>query len=581
MSRNKNKKGELILNGIPSSVGYSFGKAFVIKKSAFNLIKRNGLQRTPPEELQRYLNTIDEYENQLESYLALVEKDKNPAVSILDSIRLILQDPILKEEIKEKIEEGFSAENAVEFVFNKYKNTILNIKNKFFRERAYELDQIKNQIIEILQTKKLFATVPEKSIIVANSLSPDQVVFFKNKQIAGIITEVGGITTHSSILARSFGIPEVIGIGNATEILSTGDDVIIDGYKGVIVVNPSKRTLREFELKVKQESDFKKSLGKLINLPTQTKDGKSLQLQVNLNTKEEFENPIIYHSDGLGLVRTEHLIPIPIFGNKNLNFENFEELQFEIYNEIAVKIYPKTVIFRAFDIGADKFPNFFNFSESNPMLGFRGIRLLLGKPEFFKAQIRAFLRASVHGNVKIMLPMITTLQEIKESLTLVDECKKELNQNGLEFNNKVEFGVMIETPAAALTVDAISKYVDFISIGTNDLTQYTVVADRDNNFVSKYFEPFHPAVLRLMKLIIDKAKKRGVKVGICGELASHPSATALLIGLDFDSISVSPPNFLQVKKWISEIEYEKARKKVAKVLKMETNLEVRKYLEID
>ncbi len=578
MSRIKKNKGELVLNGIPSSVGYAFGKAFVIKKSTFNS-KRNGLQRTPPEELQRYLNTIDEYENQIENYLVIVEKEKNPAVSILDSVRLILRDPILKDEIKEKIEEGYSAENAVELVFNKYKNTILNIKNKLFRERAYELDQIKNQIIEILQTKKLFATVPEKSIIVANSLSPDQVVFFKNKQIAGIITEVGGITTHSSILARSFGIPEVIGIGNATEIVSTGDDVIIDGYKGVIVVNPSKRTLREFELKVKQESDFKKSLGKLINLPTQTKDGKSLQLQVNLNTKEEFENPIIYHSDGLGLVRTEHLIPI--LGNKNLNFESFEELQFEIYNEIAVKMYPKTVIFRAFDIGADKFPSFFNFSETNPMLGFRGIRLLLGKPEFFKAQIRAFLKASVHGNVKIMLPMITTLQEIKESLKLVDECKRELNEKGLEFNQELEFGVMIETPAAALIVDSISKYVDFISIGTNDLTQYTVVADRDNNFVSKYFEPFHPAVLRLMKFIIDKAKKRGVKVGICGELASHPSATAMLIGLNFDSISVSPTNFLQVKKWISEIEYEKARKKVAKVLKMETNLDVRKYLEID
>ena len=573
-----NDKGQLVLYGIPASVGYSYGKAFVIKKAIFNS-KKSDLIQNPKEEFERFAKTISEYESQLDSYLSLIGKEKNPAVSVLNSVRSILQDPFLWDEIKETIEKGFSAESAVEIVFNKYKNSILSIKNKILRERAYEIEQIKNQIIELLQTKKLFTFIPEQAIIVANSLSPDQVVFFRNKQITGIITEVGGITTHTSILARSFGIPEVIGVSNATELISNGDEIIIDGYKGIIVVNPLEQALANFRIKVEKENEFKKSLGELINLPTRTKDGRSLELQINLNTREELENPVIYHSDGLGLVRTEHLVPLNNIWN-NSNLLDTEDYQYQIYDEVATRLFPKPVIFRAFDIGADKFPNFFNLSESNPMLGFRGIRLLLGKPEFFKAQIKAFLRASVHGNVKIMLPMISTLSEIQKSLELIEECKKELDEKGIEYHKGIEFGVMIETPAAALIVDLIAPYVDFISFGTNDLTQYTVVADRDNNFVSMYFEPFHPSVLRLLKMATDDAKKRKVKVGICGELASHPSATALLIGLEFDSISVSAPNFLQVKKWISEIVFKEARKKAKEVLKMGTASDIRRFLKI-
>jgi len=579
MSLNSNNgKGQIILSGIPSSVGYSCAKAFVIKKSIFNS-KKSEFAENPKEEFERFTKTIDEYESQLDHYLSLVGNEKNPALAVLNSVRSILQDPFLRDEIKENIDKGYSAESAVEIVFNKYKNSILSIKNRILRERAYEIEQIKNQIIEILQTKKLSTYIPEHSIIVANSLSPDQVIYFRNKQIAGIITEVGGITTHSSILARSYGIPEVIGVSNATNIISTGDEVIIDGYKGIVVVNPVEKTRESFRLKVEKEKELKKSLGELIDLPTQTKDGKHIDLQINLNTKDELENPVIYHSDGLGLVRTEHLVPLNEIWNQN-NLEDSENFQYEIYNEVAMKMYPKPVVFRAFDLGADKFPNFFDFAESNPMLGFRGIRLLLSKRGFFKAQIKAFLRASVHGNVKIMLPMISTLSEVQDSLQLIEECKKELDEKGIEYHKGIEFGVMIETPAAALIVDLIAPYVNFISFGTNDLTQYTVVADRDNSFVSNYFEPFHPSVLRLLKKATDDAKKRKVKVGICGELASHSSATALLIGLDFDSISVSAPNFLQVKKWISEISYKEARKKTREVLKKASASEIRKYLNI-
>ncbi|MCX7909347.1 MAG: phosphoenolpyruvate--protein phosphotransferase [Ignavibacteria bacterium] len=574
------KPKDIVLKGIPVSKGYASGKAFIIKRNIFNL-NQNGNYLNPSEEIERFKQTIVEYKNELLRYQNSISKEKSIATDILDSIKLLLEDPDIEKSVIEYIHSGKSAELAVELTYQKFEKDLLSVKNKFIRERAFEIEQIKNRFLELLINKKLSTTIPENSIVVAPSLSADQVIAFKEKNVAALITEVGGTTTHSSILARSFRIPSVIGIPNATKLISNNDHLLVDAYKGIIIVNPTQETYFEFKEKVEDENYITKELGDIIYRPTQTKDGKPIELQANINYKEELDEREIYLSDGIGLVRTEHLVPIRDFYDKNIGFDYFEQVQYELYHDVAVKVYPKPVIFRAFDLGGDKFPSLFGMTEANPMLGFRGIRYLLANPRFFKTQLRAFLRASVEKNVQIMIPMVTTLEEVLDSLRLIEECKEELKQENQEFDPNVKFGIMIETPAAALQSDILANYVDFISIGTNDLTQYTLVADRDNSQVSSYFSPFHPSVLKLMKYTINNAKRKGKKVGICGELASHPAATGLIIGLEFDSISVSVENLLQVKKWISEIDSSFAKAQLQKALRFSTSEQVREFLEID
>lgn len=575
----KNSK-EILLKGIPVSKGYSCGYAFIIKKNKFN-INQNSHSTSPDEELERFSQTIEEYENELEKYLGSISKEKSIATDFLESIKLILRDPDIKESVEKLIKEGSSAEAAVELTYQKYERDLLAVKNKVVRERVFELEQIKTRFLELLVNKKLSTIVPENSIVVAPSLSADQVIAFREKKVAGLVTELGGTTTHSSILARSFRIPSVIGVPNATKIIQNGDYLLIDGYKGLITCNPTDETIQNFRKAIENESILARELGELIIKPAQTKDGKVIELQVNLNYLQDLDETEIYHSDGIGLVRTEHLVPIKEYYSNILDLSGFEQIQFEIYQEVALKMYPKPVIFRAFDLGGDKFPSIFGVDEVNPMLGFRGIRYLLANPMFFKAQLRAFLRASAEKNVLIMLPMITTVEEVLESLKYLQECKSELLQENKEFDPEIKFGIMIETPSAALLSDVLADYVDFVSIGTNDLTQYTLVADRDNSNVSSYFSPFHPSVIKLMNFIVKNLRQKMKKVGICGELASHPEATSLLIGLDFDSVSVSIENFLQVKKWISEIDSERARQKLQKVLQLSSSEQVREFLEID
>lgn len=573
-------KDEKILKGIPSSLGYAVGTAYVISDKIH--LPNNHTQQVSivvDDEIERFQTAIEEYSKELEKYAKAIQKESKQVYSIVETLQLLVHDSSLIEGIIEKIRDGNSVEVAIQIVFNQYLQTIISIKDKLFREKAIELEQLRDQMLEILANKKFFSDIPPNSIIVSKTVSPEQVIVFKHNGIRGIITEIGGLTTHSSILARSLEIPEVIGVANATTEISNGDNIVIDGYKGLIVVNYNGTTFDAFKKQICEESELKAKLGDLLKIPTQTKDNKKISLQVNLNFLGELDNKIVFYSDGIGLVRTEHLIEFP----QNLTekgIKDFEELQYSKYRDVVHKIYPKPVIFRVFDLGGDKFYAILKITENNPMLGLRGIRFLLANPKLFKSQLRALLRASREKNLKIMLPMVTTIQEIKESIDLLNVCKIELLNEGEVFDQEIEIGAMIETPAAALQAEAISKYVDFLSIGTNDLTQYTVVADRDNQYVVNYFDPFHPSVLKLMQITIEGAKKHKIPVGICGELASHPSATEILIGLGLDSISVSPPNFLQVKKWISEIEYDTAVRTTHQILELETYDEIRKRLAI-
>ncbi len=569
---------EKILKGIPSTVGYSIGKAFVIPPAipAINL-NSNDNEVNVDYEIERFTNAVQEYSNELKRYSENIKSISQQVDSIIESLLLLVQDQVLIESVINEIRRGKPVEKAIDIVFNSYLQALASVKNKLFVEKAVELEQLRNHLLEIINNKKFFSNLPPDSIIVAQSVSPEQVIVFKNLSVKGIITEIGGLTTHASILCRSIGITNVIGVQNATKEIATGDLVAIDGYKGLIVVNPSTKTQENLHIQIQQERELKDKLGDLLTQETKTKDGKRIQLQVNINFVEELDQQVIHYSDGIGLVRTEHLVKFPKdFSRKEL--EKFEKHQMELYSYVAQKLYPKTVIFRIFDIGGDKFYSLLKISEKNPMLGFRGIRFLLDNPEILKSQIRALLAASVHKNVKIMIPMITTIQEIKDTIFIINDCQIDFLTNGREFDKDIQIGAMIETPAAALQADVIAKYVDFLSIGTNDLTQYTVVADRENQLVANYFDPFHPSVLKLMQMTAEGAHYHNKPVGICGELAAHSAATELLIGLGLDSISVSPANFLQVKKWISEIDSVKAEEVTHQILQLETYDDIRKRL---
>lgn len=389
--------------------------------------------------------------------------------------------------------------------------------------------------------------------------------------IAGLITEVGGLTSHCSILARSYEIPAVIGVKDACSKIKTGDTIIINGYAGVVIVNPNNEATSHYNLKKIIEKEHQDRLGQIRNLPSETKDGRYIKIMSNVDTVRDIDNTVKMKSDGVGLVRTESLI-------LGLNTFPDEEYQYAFYSQFADRAFPHTITFRAFDIGSDKFTSETNFREENPALGVRGIRFLLGREDVFKTQIRAILRASANKNVKFMLPMIINLPELKATLDLIEECKKELKAEGQMFDNRMPVGIMIETPAAAVISDVLAKYCNFFSIGTNDLTQYVLASDRNNEHLSSSYDTFHPAVLRLMKMTIDSAENAGIDLSICGEIAGRFDATKLLIGMGVKELSVSPSIQLQLKKNLRGMNYKSAKTFAKNVLKCETPEEVRELI---
>lgn len=570
---------KFVLKGISSSVGFAKGKAFVLNAYSNNNYSFNKVVN-PEEEIEKFNTKIKEFLIEFDKLLKSIEKYPPELKSLIYPVKEILSDPEISKQIIEEIKRGSSVEKSVHIIFDNYVELLKSPKKSYSLKKAYEIELIKNRILELLNSSSFSFDIPKDSVIVATSITPEQLLIFKFKEISAIITEFSGLTAHTSILARSLKIPEIIGVSNATSLIQTGQTLLVDAYQGTIVIEPNDNEVAGFNEKFAQDSQIVVSLGNLASLPTKTKDSKAITLQVNVNFLDDLNNPIVFYSDGIGLVRTEHLIgPITHFVERN-DYHSLEEDQFQKYYAVVQKMYPKEVIFRFFDYGADKSFGLIKDYEPNPMLGLRGIRYLLANEKLFRSQVRALLRASVLKNMKIMLPMVTTIGEIKVAVQIIKECLLEFINDNLDVDPNLKVGVMIETPAAVLISDSIAKYVDFFSIGTNDLTQYTIASDRENPRVVKYFDPFHPAVLKMMKITVENAKKNNKPVGICGELGSHPSATKILIGLGLDSVSVAPNSFLQVKKWISEIDYQLATVVVEKILEMETFDDVRQYLAI-
>jgi phosphotransferase system enzyme I (PtsI) len=384
--------------------------------------------------------------------------------------------------------------------------------------------------------------------------------------VKGYVTDFGGLTSHAAILARSLNIPAVLGLHDATNKIQENDELIIDGYKGLVIVNPDEETLNEYKTKIEKLQSYDEELYKLKDLPAKTTDGKTIKLFANLDLMEELEFITHNCARGIGLVRTEQLFN---------HLESFpdEEEQYITYKDLADRIYPEIVTIRAFDIGGDKVLPV-DLHEPNPFLGWRGIRLLLDNPELFKTQIRAVLRASAHKNIYFMIPMVTAIEEVRETKILIEQCKKELKAEKKQFDKHLPVGLMIEVPSAAAMAKDFAEESDFLSIGTNDLIQYTLAVDRGNEIVSKLYQEFHPSIVRFIHHVAKEGKKVGKPVSLCGEMAADPFAAPLLVGLGLESLSISPSIIPQIKKIIRSISYKDAKELAEKCLEMRTEKEI-------
>ncbi len=567
------KNQQFVMKGIPSSPGIVIGKAKLLKPESVISPNEKISIDLIDEEIARFDVAHSTLLEQFMGSLGKVKNENSNIIAIVETNLLILTDPILKDSVKTHISKGYSVESAVVTEFEKQRNFLKNSKDEFLRERADELDHIKQKLIAVLRNKCIFYEDAKDAIVVAQALTTTDFVNFKDQQIKAIVTEVGGITSHTSILARSFEIPAVIGVREATEIIADGSSLIVDGFAGLVVANPRKEIHSLYLKKINEIEEHRNRLGQLVKLPAETLDGHKIELKANVNFLEDVRTSDINGADGVGLVRSENLI-------MELKQIPDEETQYKWYREIADRAYPKPVTIRVFDIGSDKYSEGLPFHEENPALGLRGIRFLLSRKDIFETQIRAILRASSNKNIKLMLPMISSLHELEHSLMLINSCKQILESEEILFDKNIQVGVMIETPAAAMIADGLAEASDFLSIGTNDLTQYTLAADRTNELVSDIFDSFHPAVLRLIERTIRYAKKKGIPVSICGELAGHAAATDLLLGFGVDELSVAPSIILELKDRIRNSSISNCRKLANEILDCSSYDEVRKRLKI-
>jgi len=548
-----------IYSGISVSQGIAIGTSKVLVPELEDVEIIQKVEIDVDYEIERYEISVYTLKQEINNLITTVSTESKNVIEILESNILILSDPIINENIHTIISTKKRAEYAISKVYNKH---IMNFKKSdsdFFKARIEEMEYIKKRLIYFLKHKLTELKIEPNTIIVAQNLTPGDIVRFFNLGVSGFITEVGGITSHVSIMARNYKIPSIIGIKNLTKLIKDKSNIILDSYKGIVISNPTERQLLEYNRKLKKVQQYQERLGELIDIEPKTIDGTRIEIHTNVDLRETLFKGNTPGATGIGLVRTETMVI------NRAKLPTLED-QFEWYKDLADKTYPNIVTIRAFDIGSDKFPEALPTKESNPALGCRGIRFLLHRKEIFHIQIKAILMASVNKNIRLMLPMVSNTDEVKETRAIIAQCMIELDEENIQYDKNLPLGIMIETPAAAITADIFAPLCDFFSIGSNDLTQYSLGVDRENDLISDLFDSMNPAVLRLIKKTVDSARKFGIPVGICGELAAYSNAIPILVGLGVRELSVSPAFVLETKKVILDIDIEKAEKEVCSII---------------
>ncbi len=572
MSPGGTHNSEFILKGFPASPGIAIGRAYLYTKRVPVVEEWSLCDGEIEEEIERLMHAIAKSEKELNKILSFARQKLGEAkAKIFEAQLMILHDPYLNDAFAKRIRsEKKNAEYIVSTEVEKYQKLMLAAHDEYMHERAHDVEDLKNRIVRNLQEEKLISRLEGSPVIVSDRLTPADTMILSRNEILGYATNLGGITSHAALLARSLKLPAVVGLGDATARIATGDSVILDGYAGVLVVHPTGKRIEEYEAKRERFVQFEAKLTGLRDLPAKTLDGHTVELAANLEFEEEIDLIRFQGAHGVGLYRTESLL---------MGRDSFpsEDEQYANYKKIADRIYPHTLIMRTFDIGGDKV-ELQSIEEANPFLGWRGIRVFLDRPELFLNQLCAMLRASTRKNIAIMFPMVTSVGELRKAKEYLDQAKADLRGRKLRFDEKLRIGVMIEVPSAALMAEDIAREVDFLSIGTNDLVQYLLAVDRGNSIVSKLYQQFHPAVVRTLKHIIDAGHKQGKWVGVCGEIAGDPLATILLLGMGLDEFSVIPAFLPEIKKIIRTVAYQKAQHVAKTVLTLSTAEEIEAHL---
>jgi phosphoenolpyruvate-protein phosphotransferase (PTS system enzyme I) len=532
-----------VLHGIPVSPGIAVGK---IRKLRPKIYQIGALKISPEEreaELKKLEHTLETVLQKTDLFImeyAHSQQDKD----IFESQKMILQDPDIKHGIQTLInDELLTVEQAVTKYFNTLIQHFQNMENEFFAQRANDFQDVSHILMDhLVETgKRYYPRLEPEAIIFAKEITPSQVSIYAKAKVKAICTEKGSYTSHSSILARAYGIPFIVAVPSLLDMCKDNTSTIIDAITGDIFLEPNSDQVLLYNKKIDELITHKNSLKDVENCDTVTASGKRILLMTNLDFTEEIETILHHNIDGIGLFRTEYLYI-------NRTVLPTEELQFALYKNVAEKLDNKPLIIRTFDLGGDKLSHILNLDrEENPYLGCRGIRFSLIHKDIFKTQIRAILRASVYGNIKIMFPMVIGLEDMREGRQFVSECMKELESEGKEVSRSIEIGAMIEIPSAALCAGSLAEECDFFSIGTNDLVQYTLAVDRNNEIVARFYKAYHPSVIALIRNTVEQAHLKGLQVSVCGEMASEPQYVSLLLALDIDALSVNPQQFLAVK----------------------------------
>lgn len=573
MNSNQN---EHAFKGVPASPGIAIGKAFVLTGDVVKVDEQIIDDQNLEDEIKRFRDAIEATKEDL---LSIQRKAKfkvgDDGDKLFDVYKMLLEDSFIIDETVDRIRKEHKNADFIYFmVMQRFQDTLESAGDEYFAGRATDIRDVKRRVIRNIQKKSysLLKRVPEQAIIVARELTPLDTVQLDRNKVAAFVTDLGGKTSHAAIMATSLQIPAAVGLTNITRYVKTGDELIVDGKHGEVYVNPTGQLVKRYKHFQDEYRKVQQKLRLIRQMPSRTLDGKDIELSANIEFPDEMEAIKENGAKGIGLYRSEYLY---------LREEELpsEEKLFNDYFQVANQINPHPVIIRTLDLGGDKQPRCINFpEEENPFLGLRAIRFSLERQDIFRTQLRAILRASIHGNVKIMFPMISSIQEIRRVKIILAEIKQQLKHDHIAFDESIDIGAMIEVPSAAIVADLIAQEVDFLSIGTNDLIQYTTAVDRGNERISYLYKRLPLPVLRLIRTIVEFGHQQGVWVGMCGEMAGDPLATLILLGLGMDELSVTPSSLPTIKTIIRSVTFKEAQRISEKALTMSSSEQIEKYL---
>lgn len=558
---------EFMLKGVPASGGIAIGQGHIYKKP--ELIIRE--EKIDSLSVSRHVALFDEAKKIIETELIRLKRKEvdNTTIDIIDAQIEMVHDPELEQRVKKLIEEEkYSVDFAIQQVFDAYLEMLEKTKNQAVRDRMVDVEDIRDRLIQITNNYSIELDIQPGSIVIAEDVSPREVIQFSDYNISALVTDHGGKTSHASILARSMGIPSVVGAKRACQLVGSARKVVVDGDEGVVIIDPDEDLLEDYRKKIEDQKVEEEKLRRIITEPSVTKDGVPFKLRANIEFAEELDNVRKYGAEGIGLLRTESIY---------IRKEHFEDQkkQEDFYSDILEKTDPNPVTIRLFDAGGDKFFSM-GSEENNPFLGWRGIRMLLDERDLLREQLKAILRVAgkYPGRIQILVPMVSVLDEVIEVKEELFNLQGELMKQGVQVDESLKLGIMVEVPSVAIMADKLSKHVDFFSIGSNDLTQYTLAVDRGNELISDLYHQINPAVFELIDSCVQAAREAEIDIAVCGEMASYPKAAACLLGMGITDLSMSPASIPKVKTLLKNHSYGEMKELATRVMDASTVSEV-------